>query len=64
MGQGLILFAILVLCIFDGLSQVTGQLLGRRKLFPKISPDKTVKGLTGGALVAILSALVFRSLIP
>lgn len=64
MGQGLILFAFLVLCIFDGFSQVTGQLLGRRKLFPKISPHKTVEGLAGGALVAILSALVFRSLIP
>jgi len=64
MGQGLILFAFLILCIFDGFSQVTGQLLGKRKLFPKISPNKTVEGLTGGAIVAILSALVFRNLIP
>lgn len=63
-GQGLILFSYLILCIFDGFSQVTGQLLGKRKLFPAISPNKTVEGLTGGASVAILSALVFRNIIP
>lgn len=64
MGQGLILFAFLILCIFDGFSQVTGQLLGKRKLLPRISPNKTVEGLIGGAAVSILSALVFRDLIP
>lgn len=64
MGQGLILYSFLILCIFDGFSQVTGQLIGRHKLFPKISPNKTVEGFVGGAAVAVLSALVFRHLIP
>ncbi len=64
MEQGLILYSFLILCIFDGFSQVTGQLIGRRKLFPKISPNKTVEGFIGGATVALLSALVFRHLIP
>lgn len=64
MDQGLILFAFLILCIFDGFSQVTGQLLGKRKLFPKISPNKTVEGFIGGATFAILSGLIFRQLIP
>lgn len=64
MGQGLILFSFLILCIFDGFSQVTGQLLGKRKLFPEISPNKTVEGLIGGATVSVLSALVFRNIIP
>jgi phosphatidate cytidylyltransferase len=54
---------LLILSIFDGFSQITGQLLGRTKLFPKISPNKTVEGLIGGALIALLSALVFKSLI-
>ncbi|MDZ7633279.1 MAG: phosphatidate cytidylyltransferase [Bacteroidales bacterium] len=49
MGQGLILFAFLILCIFDGFSQVTGQLLGKRKLLPRISPNKTVEGLIRGS---------------
>ncbi len=64
MDQGLILFAFLILCIFDGFSQVTGQLIGKRKLFPKISPNKTVEGFIGGATFAILSSLIFRQLIP
>ena len=64
MEQGLILYSFLILCIFDGFSQVTGQLIGRRKLFPKISPNKTVEGFAGGATVALLSTLVFRHLIP
>lgn len=64
MDQGLILFAFLILCIFDGFSQVTGQLFGKRKLFTKISPNKTVEGFIGGATVAMLSSLIFRHLIP
>lgn len=64
MEQGLILYAFLILCIFDGFSQVTGQLIGKRKLFPRISPNKTVEGFIGGATVALMSTLVFRQLIP
>lgn len=61
MDKGIILFAFLIIAIFDGFSQVSGQLLGRTKLFPKISPGKTVEGLIGGALVAVLSSLVFKN---
>ena len=63
MDQGLILFSFLILSVFDGYSQITGQLFGRRKLFPKVSPNKTVEGLIGGAVIAVLSALVFRNVI-
>jgi len=61
MDKGIILFAFLITAIFDGFSQVSGQLFGRTKLFPKISPGKTVEGLIGGALVAVLSSLVFKN---
>jgi phosphatidate cytidylyltransferase len=63
MDKGVMLFAFLILCIFDGFSQVSGQLFGKTKLFPAISPNKTVEGLIGGSLIAILSAFVFKSLI-
>ncbi len=62
--KGVVLFAFLILSIFDGFSQVSGQLLGKTKLLPKISPNKTVEGLAGGALVAVLSGLVFKNLVP
>ncbi len=63
MGKGVMLFAYLILCIFDGFSQVSGQLFGKTKLFPKVSPNKTVEGLIGGAIIALLSAFVFKGLI-
>lgn len=40
---------------FDGFSQVTGQLFGKKKLVPVISPGKTVGGLLGGTIAALLT---------
>ena len=42
--------------MFDAFSQVSGQLIGRHKLMPRISPAKTVEGLVGGVLVTGLAA--------
>ena len=39
-----------------------GSLVGRHKLYPKVSPNKTIEGLGGGVLGAIAVALVFRKL--
>jgi phosphatidate cytidylyltransferase len=57
-----ILYAFLIISIFDSFSQITGQLWGKRKLLPGISPYKTVEGLAGGALVALLSSILLRKL--
>lgn len=37
--------------IFDGFSQLIGQIVGGMKILPRISPKKTVSGLVGGILV-------------
>jgi phosphatidate cytidylyltransferase len=50
----------LVVCAFDGFSQVAGQLFGRRKLAPRISPGKTVEGSAGGLLFAAGMALLLQ----
>jgi phosphatidate cytidylyltransferase len=63
MDSRLILFVFLVLSIFDAFSQVTGQLAGKIKILPRISPSKTLEGLIGGAFFAITGALVIRGLI-
>ncbi|MDR0264244.1 MAG: phosphatidate cytidylyltransferase [Sphingobacterium sp.] len=44
--------------IFDGFSQLCGQLFGKRKLIPRISPNKTFEGLIG-ALVIVTSTSLF-----
>lgn len=45
-------FLYLVIAANDALAQITGQLFGRRKLSPQISPSKTVEGAAGGLFFA------------
>jgi phosphatidate cytidylyltransferase len=47
----------LLVCVFDGFSQIFGQLFGRTKLAPSISPSKTVEGAVGGCLAVMAFAL-------
>lgn len=39
--------------LFDGFSQLCGQLFGKRKLSPRISPNKTIEGAVGGAVLTV-----------
>ncbi len=48
----LLLFFVLVVQISDVLQYAWGKLLGRRKIAPEISPNKTVEGFWGGVLSA------------
>jgi phosphatidate cytidylyltransferase len=52
----------IIVAVFDGFSQVSGQLLGSRRLVPKLSPGKTVVGLLGGATAALIVATLLREL--
>jgi phosphatidate cytidylyltransferase len=63
MDKEIIFFAFAILSIFDSFSQITGQLWGRKKLFPGISPEKTIAGLIGGMSAAMLSVLIFKNLV-
>lgn len=40
--------------LFDGFSQVSGQLFGKHKLAPTISPNKSIEGATGGFISIII----------
>lgn len=62
MENNLILFTFLVVSAFDAFSQISGQLMGKRKIFPRVSPKKTIEGLIGGGIIAILSAFLFDGL--
>ena len=63
MDNDKILFVYLVISIFDSFSQITGQIFGRNKIFPGISPAKTIEGFAGGLIIAVVSSLLFRGLI-
>jgi phosphatidate cytidylyltransferase len=51
-------FIYFTVVIFDGFSQLCGQLFGKRKLIPSISPHKTIGGLVG-AVVIVSSTNLF-----
>ena len=48
----LLLFLVLIVQLSDVLQYVWGKLLGRRKVAPTLSPNKTVEGFVGGVLTA------------
>ena len=55
---------LLPLCVFiflwlnDSGAYCTGSLLGKHKLFPRISPGKTWEGSIGGGVIVIIAAFV------
>lgn len=56
-------FLFLVTAACDGFSQVVGQLAGRHSLARGVSPAKTVEGLAGGLVTAVVVALLARGLL-
>src|SRR5690606_3669595 len=52
-----ILYVYTIVFTFDGFAQISGQLFGRKKILPKISPDKTVAGVIGGYLMGSVTGL-------
>ena len=62
MDKNVVLYAFLILSIFDAFSQISGQLWGKTKIAPKISPNKTVGGTVGGGLFAMASGFLLSGL--
>lgn len=60
----LMLYLIIVAQFSDVLQYVFGKLLGRTKLAPGISPSKTVGGLVGGGISALMLGTLLAPLTP
>jgi phosphatidate cytidylyltransferase len=58
-GSGLIILVFCLLWANDIFAYLTGKLLGKHKLFPRISPGKTIEGSLGGLVFTILAMVVF-----
>jgi CDP-diglyceride synthetase len=56
-------FVFIIVITFDGYSQLVGQLIGKTKLFPKTSPNKTVEGSFGGLLSVLFSAILLSNIL-
>ena len=61
-GQAWVFFLFLVVWAGDTGAYYAGKLFGKRKLFPKISPKKTIEGAVGGLSSSLIVAVVARSL--
>ncbi len=58
-GRLWVLFLIITVWAGDIFALLIGSFLGRHKLYPKISPNKTFEGLGGAVAGSIIVALVF-----
>jgi phosphatidate cytidylyltransferase len=58
-----LLFTLLMVCSFDAFSQLSGQLFGKRKLCPQISPNKTVGGLIGGVFLSVILSVIVGNIL-
>ena len=56
-GRYWVLFLLAVIMVSDAGAYYVGKSLGRRKLAPSVSPNKTIEGLLGGMIAAVLAAL-------
>lgn len=59
-GIALIFYAIGVIWATDSGAYFIGKSLGRRKLWPEISPNKTVGGFVGGVVVSLVFAVLYQ----
>lgn len=60
----LIVYLIIVVQLSDVFQYVWGKLIGKHRFSPNISPSKTVEGLVGGGLSAILVGTLLYRLTP
>ncbi|WP_188205838.1 phosphatidate cytidylyltransferase [Alkalibacillus aidingensis] len=63
-GLEFILFALLIIWLTDSGAYFFGKYLGKRKLWPEISPKKTVAGFVGGIFSALTIAVIFQLIYP
>jgi phosphatidate cytidylyltransferase len=63
-GFQFIFFAMFVIWATDSGAYFVGRAIGKRKLWPEISPNKTIEGSIGGVFCALLVAVVFQTFFP
>jgi phosphatidate cytidylyltransferase len=58
-GHLILFFALLVVSCVDTGSYMGGRLFGKRKLWPSISPGKTIEGFIGGVIWATAAGILY-----
>lgn len=63
-GPRVLILIFALLWVNDTFAYLTGSLLGKHKLFPRISPGKSIEGSLGGLLVTLVGVAVFSHYAP
>ncbi|MFC3040328.1 phosphatidate cytidylyltransferase [Virgibacillus xinjiangensis] len=63
-GLDYLLFALFIIWATDTGAYLFGKKFGKKKLWPQISPNKTVEGALGGVLLACFIAAIFQLVHP
>ena len=49
-----VLFYLITIWVYDSMAYVVGKAIGKKPIFPRVSPKKTIEGTVGGAIVTVL----------
>jgi phosphatidate cytidylyltransferase len=60
----LIIGIFILIWVNDSFAYLVGKTLGRHKLFPSVSPKKTIEGSLGGLLFALVGAYFLGRFVP
>jgi phosphatidate cytidylyltransferase len=63
-GLAYVFFALFIIWATDSGAYFIGRAMGKNKLWPEISPNKTVEGSVGGVVCAIVVAVIFQVIAP
>lgn len=59
-GIPYIIFALVIVWSTDSGAYFVGRKLGKHKLWPEISPKKTIEGFVGGIIIALVATVIFQ----
>jgi phosphatidate cytidylyltransferase len=63
LSQSILLYTLFTVCTFDAFCQIAGQLFGKNKICPHISPNKTYEGLFGGLLMSVCTFFIIGKIL-
>lgn len=63
-GLATLFFALLIVWITDSGAYLVGRKVGKNKLAPRISPNKTWEGSIGGTLVSVIVSAIYLKFFP
>ncbi|ETT85890.1 phosphatidate cytidylyltransferase [Viridibacillus sp. FSL R5-0477] len=62
-GLEYVIYALVIVWTTDSGAYFVGRKLGKNKLWPEISPNKTIEGFVGGIVTAIVFAILFQLIV-